>query len=348
MSTVASCSVSTKPRGMSTALFHTQTPLPADEEDTVWIGFMDIVPVIGMVKEAVDLVLALYEGNERVIKEKEKAIENIVKESLKKHVKLTPPAAVAADDEFSGLRNVREIRKEMIIEYVLKGSKRGTKPPISAEQKERQKKVEDITKDMLEKIRILNPNFKQELTEELKRSKRGEHVFNNSILRFHSNVLTEFIKEHGIYNLRGYNQIQQGLDELGKHTLSQNTEAEIQSNMVVRFSQDEFYVNANGVVYGEYCRALRVALLDVLRHINPGDVTEDERERVKFLIDTMNNFQIYVDELAKVSWIANKGDRKRRFEQVRQAVANMYNRDRGSDWCISILCQVAPLFKQGQ
>ncbi len=40
---------------------------------------MDIVPVIGTVKEAVELVSALYEGNEAVIKEKEKAVENIVK-----------------------------------------------------------------------------------------------------------------------------------------------------------------------------------------------------------------------------------------------------------------------------
>ncbi len=62
------------------------TPL---EDDTVWIGFMDIVPVIGTVKEAVELVLALYEGNEAVIKEKEKALENIVKESLNKDVKVS-------------------------------------------------------------------------------------------------------------------------------------------------------------------------------------------------------------------------------------------------------------------
>ncbi len=62
------------------------TPL---EDDTVWIGFMDIVPVIGTVKEAVELVSALYEGNEAVIKEKEKAVENIVKESLNKDMKVS-------------------------------------------------------------------------------------------------------------------------------------------------------------------------------------------------------------------------------------------------------------------
>ncbi len=62
------------------------TPL---EDDTVWIGFMDIVPVIGTVKETVELVLAVYEGNKAVIKEKEKAVKNIVNESLKKDVKVS-------------------------------------------------------------------------------------------------------------------------------------------------------------------------------------------------------------------------------------------------------------------
>ncbi|KAF4098130.1 hypothetical protein G5714_020160 [Onychostoma macrolepis] len=135
---------------------------------------MDIVPVIGAVREAVELVLALYEGNKAVIKEKEKAVENLVKESLIKDVKLTtrrdkpPPAPAAAVDEFSGLRNVREVRKENIIEYMVKGAKKGTKPPTPAEQKERQKKVEAIKKDMLEKIRIIKPDFNQELEEQLK------------------------------------------------------------------------------------------------------------------------------------------------------------------------------------
>ncbi|MCI4387041.1 hypothetical protein PGIGA_G00069440 [Pangasianodon gigas] len=325
----------------------------AAEEDTVWIGFMDIVPVIGTVKEAVELVLALYEGNKAVIKEKEKAVENIVKESLKKHVKAKhvkklslPDKPAAAAAEFSGLRNVREVRKEMIIEHMVKGSKKGTKPPTPAQQKERQKRVEDIKKDMLEKIRIINPNFSRELQEELGRSKRGEHVFNNGILKFHFNVLTDFIQSHGIDNLRGYNR--EAVKELGKQTLPRKTETDIQTNMVVHFVEDEFYVNANGVLYGEYCRALRGALLDVLRRINPGDVTEEERQRVNFVIDNMNNLEIYVDQLARVRWIANSQDRRDQVEQVRQEVATMYNTDRGFNWCIRILHEIAPLFEHRQ
>ncbi|KAA0721417.1 hypothetical protein E1301_Tti023158 [Triplophysa tibetana] len=322
----------------------------AAKQETAWMGFMDIFPVIGTVKESVELVLALYEGNDAVIKEKQKAAVNFVKESLKRRVKLTLPAVAEEEEavavaEFSGLSNVREVRKEMIIEHVLQGSKRGSKPLTPAEKKERLKKLQE---DMLKKIHIIDPDFYEELKEELERSKRGEHVLNNDILKFHSKVLSKFIQDNGIANLQRYDQIQQEVNELGKHTLSQNTAADIQTNMVFHFGEDEFYVNANAVMYGVYCRALRDALLVVLGHINPDDVTEEERQRVNFVIDNMNNYEIYVDDFAKVRWIANQADKQNKFRQVKQEVVNMYKTDRGDNWCIRILRLVQPLFRHPQ
>ncbi len=234
----------------------------------------------------------------------------------------------------------------MITEYVMKGSKRGPKPLTPAQQKEREKKVEKIKKDMLRKIHIIDPKFSQELKEELGRSKRGEHVFNNDILKFHFKVLTNFIQSHHITNLRGYNQHQEAVDELGKHTLPRNTATEIQTNMVVDFDEDEFYMNANAVVYGVYCRALREGMLDVLHHINPDDVTEVKKQWVNYVIYHMNKLEIYVDEQARDRWIGNNATKHARFERVRREVAHMYNTDRGVDWCIRILTEVAPLFNR--
>ncbi len=103
-------------------------------------------------------------------------------------------------------------------------------------------------------------------------------------------------------------------------------------------------MNANGVLYGEFSRALSEAMLAVLNHINPGDVTRKERQRVNFVIDNMNKHEIYVDQMAKVKWIDYKATRQIRFERVKEEVAHMYNTDRGVDWCIHILRLVAPLF----
>ncbi len=228
----------------------------------------------------------------------------------------------------------------------MKGSKRGTKTLTLDEQKERQKRVDKIKTDMLKKIHIIKPNFKKELKKQLERSKRSEHVFNNNILKFHSKVLKEFKERHRIDKQRGYDQHQQALKELGKHTLTPDTAREIQTHMVVHFDEDEFYVNANAVVYGVYCSVLREAMLVVLGHKNPGDVTEAEKQSVNLVIDNMNNRQIYVDHMAKVKWIANIATRQARFEEVRGEVVHMYNTDRGVDWCIRILTEVAPLFNR--
>lgn len=222
----------------------------------------------------------------------------------------------------------------------MKGSKKGTKP-TATQQKDREMKVEAIRKEVLGKIHNINQNFKLELQEQLGRSGRGEHVFNNDILKFHLGVLTDFIQQRHINDIPGFNQ--QVMNELGRHTLPQNTANDIQNNMVVHFEVGDFYVNANGVIYGEYCRALRAALLAVLNHLNPADVPVELREDLNFIINNMNNLQVYVDDLAKERWINNIQNRLVRFEQVRGQVADMYRVARGSDWCIRVLQEVAPL-----
>lgn len=229
----------------------------------------------------------------------------------------------------------------MIIEVMMKGSKRPLELS-SAEQEAREEKLKAINQDVAEKLTLINPNFKQDLNEQMERSKRGEHVFNTNMLKFHSKVLIKFIQARNIGNLEGYNQ--QVMNDLCRHTLTQNTKNEIQKNMVVHFALNEFYVNANALLYGEYARALHVALLAVLNHINTGDVPGEERQRVTDLIDNMNNLEIYVDQVAKVKWISNRQDRQRRFDVVRQEVVIMYRDSRGVSWCDDILRVVAPLF----
>ncbi|KAF5887513.1 uncharacterized protein DAT39_022244, partial [Clarias magur] len=63
------------------------------------------------------------------------------------------------------------VRREQIIECVVKGSKWGTKL-TPAQQEQRKKRVQNIQREMLQKIHIINPNFNQELKEQLERSRR--------------------------------------------------------------------------------------------------------------------------------------------------------------------------------
>ncbi len=114
---------------------------------------------------------------------------NVLSFHVQKSTLSDKPAADA--DQYSGLRNVRgvcyfcsshgstfkshqfnlelnhskdnffslfstEVKREKIIEYMMKGSKSGATPSTPVQQKEREKRVEDIRKDMLEKFRIVD------------------------------------------------------------------------------------------------------------------------------------------------------------------------------------------------
>ncbi|KAK3555026.1 hypothetical protein QTP86_005701 [Hemibagrus guttatus] len=140
----------------------------AEDDGTVWIGFMDIVPVIGAVKESVELVLAVYEGNEAVIKEKVKALENFVNAPFQKHLTQTQykPAGDAA--EFSGLVNVRGVPMRQLAEHVKKGSK--NQNLTSGEQNKRERQLEKIRNDTITKLNSIGVSYgelKEELKEEL-------------------------------------------------------------------------------------------------------------------------------------------------------------------------------------
>ncbi|XP_060747608.1 uncharacterized protein LOC132860431 [Tachysurus vachellii] len=315
-------------------------PEGADEgNSTVWIGFMDIVPVIGAVKESVEFVLALYEGNSEEIKEKEKALDDIV-------MQLTQSGYKAAAADTTKCYNVKEVPMLKIIEHMMEGSRNLNL--TSAQKVARWRKAEEIRRDMEQKLRNLNQLLPEQLREQLTRSEKGEHVFNNNILKFHLKVLRDFIKgPNKIYSLRGYESIEQTLNELGKHTLSPHTAGDIQTNMVVHFDSDEVYVNANAITYGKFSRALREAFSNVLGFHDPEDQQIKEAENKQWLtliVEYMNNNQIYVDQYAKVKWIGNNQTRQRRFEEVRDEVANMYSTGRGLNWCADIMRVVEPLF----
>ncbi|MGL4898051.1 MAG: hypothetical protein ACRC31_06440 [Cetobacterium sp.] len=75
--------------------------------------------------------------------------------------------------------------------------------------------------------------------------------------------------------------------------------------MVVEFDDNEITTNPNAIVYGEHSDALREAYLKVLNITDPAAVTENQRQKVNEIMDTMNRLEVYVDGDAgekKVDW----------------------------------------------
>ncbi|XP_076849159.1 uncharacterized protein LOC143497204 isoform X2 [Brachyhypopomus gauderio] len=331
----------------------TLPPLRADGP-SVWVGFIEDLPVIGTVKEAVEWVLAVYEGNQSVMKLKEEAIKTSLcappQDSLQEPMRMLAipektqtSAASEGQTGSAGLQDITEVRLGYIAEYIQNAMK-GKKGQQTYKLTKPEDKVETLTNirdKVKEIIRFIKPefDFTEPLMEEIKRSKQGEHVFNKNILIFHRKILKDFfyINQHTFSDTL--------IKELANHGLNKTTVCEISTNMVVHFDEEEFYVNSNAMVYGRCCEKLHKVLVDMLNtkiEIDGNDPNVNYINQVNSITKHMNDNEVYVDHFAKEKWIDQdrsnelEPSRMKRFELVKGDVADMYNNRCGVKWCAEI------------
>ncbi|XP_076843080.1 uncharacterized protein LOC143487796 [Brachyhypopomus gauderio] len=355
-----SCTTDQREYSSSFGPSHDEETLPPLRADgpSVWVGFIEDLPVIGTVKEAVELVLAVYEGNQSVVKLKEEAIKTSLcappQDSLQEPMRKTETSAASEGQTGSaGLQDITAVRLGYIAEYIQNAMK-GKKGQQRGKQTKPEDKVETlrkITDKVQEIIRLIKPDFafREPLKEELRRSKRGEHVFNNDILKFHKEILKDFLNKMQHKFSLNQDDIDTLINELGNHSLDKNTVCEISTKMVVHFDEEEFYVNSNAVVYGAYCAELRKVLFLML---NPNIEISGNVSKVNYIIDLMNEKEVYVDHFAKEKWMKQDRSNRRepsrmeRFDLVKGNVADMYKHQRGVQWCAEIKNRLSGLVGQ--
>ncbi|XP_048037481.1 uncharacterized protein LOC125262708 [Megalobrama amblycephala] len=142
---------------------------------------------------------------------------------------------------------------------------------------------------------------------------RGQHVFNNNLLKFPRSVLEDLLKDVG-----GYEQLNNLIEDL--KPLSQTQQDAISNKMVAHFSQDELYVDYNAALYGEYVRQLRQALVEYLKAYTSdnGDNRRgihEIRQQVRNIASEMANHDVYVDPMARNRWLLQNQDRAQVYYQ---------------------------------
>ncbi|XP_028830311.1 uncharacterized protein LOC114786902 isoform X1 [Denticeps clupeoides] len=193
--------------------------------------------------------------------------------------------------------------------YIENMASKGKKGSVSQEAGQQQKKMIEIKNMIQEAFRRIDPDYQideQLLKDTGVRSRRGEHVINNDVLKFHTKILTE-----------------RGIQRDVQCPLKRSIQNDIMYEMVAEFEPYELYINVNAVIYGFYCGVLRIALLMLLEPTsqmksNPLPAVQNWRiqmlrrtEEVNWrdeadcIITNMNACQAYVDPFAKVKWTGN-------------------------------------------
>nr|XP_055032894.1 uncharacterized protein LOC129421407 isoform X2 [Misgurnus anguillicaudatus] len=164
------------------------------------------------------------------------------------------------------------------------------------------------------------------------RAGRGQHVFNNGLLKFHEKVLDDLQKDllkndNNIIPDEKMVLLKQCLDI----PLSTNVRKDI-GDMVVHFGEKDFYVDYNACVYGEYVKQLRQGIVELLKSYTAIDCDRDEArnicQRVKLIAAKMVEHDVYVDPMARNHWLKqNKNlqqQRQQQYNQVRNELQNKF------------------------
>ncbi|XP_048037240.1 uncharacterized protein LOC125262493 [Megalobrama amblycephala] len=178
-------------------------------------------------------------------------------------------------------------------------------------------KLRNVAQQALDAI-----NSTRTLTASHKLAGKGQHVFNNNLLKFHRKVLQDLLRDVG-----GYEQLNNLLQDL-VIPLSKAQRDAIGKTMVVDFSSDEFYVDYNEDLYGEYARQLRMAVVAYLKahtsvYENERNGAKENFQRVQFIANQIVKHDVYVDPMARDRWLQENKNRLQQYNNIREALMNM-------------------------
>ncbi|XDV54823.1 hypothetical protein PO909_023028 [Leuciscus waleckii] len=209
-----------------------------------------------------------------------------------------------------------------------------------------------------EALRAIGSN--RTLKASYERAKQGQHVFNKGLLKFHCSVLEDLLEDVGGYHEQLKNLVQDLMIPLNQSvndsisTMVANfgsvcvcvcvcvAELDIFVCYIVfgvfylcRSDKDEFYVDFNACVFGEYVRQLRMKLVAYLKaDTSPNEKDrygiQKTRRRINSIAREMVDHVVYLDPMARDHWLnQNKNQNKRKeaeavYDLVKRALKEMF------------------------
>ncbi|CAF0935369.1 unnamed protein product [Adineta steineri] len=140
--------------------------------------------------------------------------------------------------------------------------------------------------------------------------KRGDHVINNGVLKVYQDIidnftLTQFKKSFQDLTFISQNElIRNDYD----NTFPINVKNNIQNVLIVHLNENRF--DANALYYGIVILMLHERSKNYMVQLYKNINSTPKTQRIKLIIKTMNDNEIYVDHVALKAWQSNRGNMK--------------------------------------
>jgi hypothetical protein len=281
-----------------------------------WVDILDYVPVIGTAKNVVEAVVALCQGDTAEAAEKGgMALTGLVLDVTTGgvgHIIGTTLAKTAA-------KGAVKVGTAEVVRMTRAAAIAGNAKTRIDTYKQRRTNKPDIDE----------PEDRKE-----KKSKRGEHVINNNVLKVFRSIIDAFLARMGS-TMEMVRQAGLPVNSLVSRAydlpMSPDDMYFIRYEAVARLDEDVVYVDANSEIYGRSVEILRgccVGYMETILGVRGGQESSPIVTWERILqgeVERITNHDLYVDEMALRFWSASVGAWElQMYRNVKQRVAEMF------------------------
>ncbi|KAJ8336268.1 hypothetical protein SKAU_G00396110 [Synaphobranchus kaupii] len=298
----------------------------------LWVGSVNDVPLVGTSRDMVDGFIALLLGDRITAEAKgyKDFLDSVGIRDLK-------PGSILQNLKSKTVIGCSAKVSKDINDYIIQAAKPGASATITVARAART--GAELRTRLSASFEILRSNLRERGVDlpgdavQDGRAERGEHVFNNALLRFYASIIDLFIQRHfpgsdrvalvgRIPNSR-VNDAFQGNAPDGEHI---NLSTEHRGNIrtwVAHIPDNEPYIPINNILFAYMTETIRLYAVDYMHLISLQQNNSNVLRILARFVEWMNMHRVYLDPHAAEIWLAAHPDLIDQFPPTEDAVQRM-------------------------
>ncbi|KAI1887351.1 hypothetical protein AGOR_G00189410 [Albula goreensis] len=302
------------------------------KQTEVWVGTVCDVPLVGTSRDMVDGFIALLLGDRKTAEAKgfKDFLEGI--HDLK-------PGSILKARKIQTVKRCSPSMSKDIDDYIIQAvQKPGAKAAVKSAQVARTAaELNRNLKASFEALRAILKARGKELDRDVAqttRSNRGEHVFNNALLKFYGTIIDRFITDHVTGDNRVNLVSRMPADSAVSDAFQANAPTGVHVNLtaqhrrnirtwVAHIPDNVVYIPVNNILFAYMTDNVRVNAVDYMNLYRQGRDNQNLVAHLGRSVEWMNTHRVYLDPDAAQQWMTEHPDLIPQFYPTEDAVQLM-------------------------
>ncbi|KAJ8336271.1 hypothetical protein SKAU_G00396140 [Synaphobranchus kaupii] len=298
----------------------------------LWVGSVNDVPLVGMSRDMVDGFIALLLGDRRSAEAKgyKEFLDSVGIRDLK-------PGSILQNLKSKTVIGCSAKVSKDINDYIIQAVKPGAGATVRAAKAV--KTGAELRTSLSASFEILRGKLKERGVdlprdaEQDRRANRGEHVFNNALLKFYGSIIDLFIQKHvtgsdrvalvGRIPNSSASDAFQGNAPDGEHIYLSAAQRQNISTWVAHIPDNVVYIPINNILFAFITETIRLNAVEYMHLFRLEQNNSNVLRILERSVEWMNMHRVYLDPQAAEIWLARNPKLKDEFHTTEGAVQRM-------------------------